>query len=59
MTLYTQKDKNIRKTWFLMALFLVIIVAFLLICMAVLSIYFGFKVWFIRNKVAKFMRILK
>jgi len=27
MTLYTQKDKNIRKTWFLMALFLVIIVA--------------------------------
>ena len=39
--------------------FLVIIVAFLLICMAVLSIYFGFKVWFIRNKVAKFMRILK
>src|ERR1035437_2182107 len=26
-TLYTQQDKNVRKTWFLMALFLVIVVA--------------------------------
>lgn len=27
MTLYTQQDKNIRKTWFLMAVFLAIIIA--------------------------------
>ena len=26
-TLYTQQDKNVRRTWFLMALFLVIVVA--------------------------------
>lgn len=35
--------------------FLVIIVAFFLICSAVLSIYFGIKVWSIKRKVDKFI----
>ena len=36
--------------------FLVIIVAFLLICLAVLSVYFGCKVWMIKRKVDRLMK---
>lgn len=36
--------------------FLVIIVCFLLICLAVLSIYFGFKVWGVKRKIDKLLK---
>jgi len=35
---------------------LVIIVAFLLICLAVVSIYFGLKVWGVKKKLNKLMK---
>lgn len=38
--------------------FLVIIVAFLLICLAVISLYFGFKVWAVQRRVKKFLDTL-
>jgi len=36
--------------------FLVVIVAFLLICLAVFSIYFGFKIWRIKKRLDKLMK---
>lgn len=36
--------------------FLVIIVALLFICLAVLSVYFGFKVWGVKRKLDKLMK---
>ncbi|MFA5358900.1 MAG: hypothetical protein WC310_03720 [Patescibacteria group bacterium] len=35
---------------------LVIVVAFFLVCMAVLYIYFGCKIWLIRHKINKFLK---
>jgi len=36
--------------------FLVVIVAFLLICLAVISVYFGFKVWGVKRRLDKIVR---
>jgi cellulose synthase/poly-beta-1,6-N-acetylglucosamine synthase-like glycosyltransferase len=37
--------------------FLVIIVAFLLICLAVFSAYFGFKIWGVKRKLNKVIKL--